>query len=155
MTSFRRPAGIAAHDVEMTSRRRRFDVITSHRRHVPAGTGQTEREREREKHFHIRNNLGLVAKYVPPNKGSKDFSKIHEFHTTRGRNTVSLVFMIRMKFRCPDGLWVLNQRRIWQRKERDGLRLSYALPKKQWVSDPGCPYADDEKLYLYPAGTHR
>ena len=26
------------------------------------------------------------------------------------------------------------------RKERDGLRLSSAVPKIQWVSNPHCPY---------------
>ena len=30
--------------------------------------------------------------------------------------------------------------RIRQRKERDGLRLSSAVPKIQWDSNPHCPY---------------
>ena len=29
---------------------------------------------------------------------------------------------------------------IRQRKERDGLRLSSAVPKIQWDSNPHCPY---------------
>ena len=30
--------------------------------------------------------------------------------------------------------------RIRQQKERDGLRLSSAMPKMQWDSNPHCPY---------------
>ena len=33
-----------------------------------------------------------------------------------------------------------NQGRIRQRKERDGFRLSSAVPKIQWGSSPHCPY---------------
>ena len=33
-----------------------------------------------------------------------------------------------------------NQDRIRQRNERDGLRLSSAVPKIQWESNPHCPY---------------
>ena len=38
--------------------------------------------------------------------------------------------------------WVpfLNWGRIRQRKEREGLRLSSAVPKIQWDSNPHCPY---------------
>ena len=38
--------------------------------------------------------------------------------------------------------WVplLNQRRIRQGKERDGLSLSYALPNIQWAPNLNCPY---------------
>ena len=32
-----------------------------------------------------------------------------------------------------------NEGRISQRKERDGLRLSSAVPKIQWDSNPNCP----------------
>ena len=34
----------------------------------------------------------------------------------------------------------LNEGRIRQRKEREGLRLSSAMPKIQWDSNPHCPY---------------
>ena len=42
----------------------------------------------------------------------------------------------------PSRKWVpfSNQGRIRQRKERDGLRLSSAVPKLQWDSNPHCPY---------------
>ena len=33
-----------------------------------------------------------------------------------------------------------NQIGIRQRKERDGLCLSSAVPKIQWYSNPNCPY---------------
>ena len=33
-----------------------------------------------------------------------------------------------------------NQGRIRQRNERDGIRLSSAVPMIQWVSNPHCPY---------------
>ena len=41
------------------------------------------------------------------------------------------------------GKWLpfSNQERIRQRKERDGLRLSYAVSKTQWASNPNCSYA--------------
>ena len=42
----------------------------------------------------------------------------------------------------PSRKWVpfSNQGRIRQRKERDGLCLSSAVPKIQWDSNPHCPY---------------
>ena len=38
--------------------------------------------------------------------------------------------------------WVpfLNKGRLRQRKERDGLCLSSAMPKIEWDSNPHCPY---------------
>ena len=33
-----------------------------------------------------------------------------------------------------------NKGRLRQRKERDGLHLSSAVPKIQWDSNPHCPY---------------
>ena len=41
-----------------------------------------------------------------------------------------------------DGYWYFfsNLGRIRQRKERDGLHLSTAVPKIQWASNPDCPY---------------
>ena len=33
-----------------------------------------------------------------------------------------------------------NQGKTWQRKERNGLRLSSAVSKIQWNSNPHCPY---------------
>ena len=42
----------------------------------------------------------------------------------------------------PSSEWVpfSNEGRLRQRKERDGLRLSSAVPKIQWDSNPNCPY---------------
>ena len=42
----------------------------------------------------------------------------------------------------PSSKWVLisNEGRIRQRKVRDGLRLSSAVPKIQWDYNPNCPY---------------
>ena len=42
----------------------------------------------------------------------------------------------------PNSKWVpfSNKGRIRQRMERDGLRLSLAVPKIQWDSNPHCPY---------------
>ena len=43
----------------------------------------------------------------------------------------------------PSSKWVpfSNQGRIRQRKERDGLCLSSAVPRIQWDSNPHCPYS--------------
>ena len=38
------------------------------------------------------------------------------------------------------GTFFMNQGRLRQQKERDGLRLSSAVPKIQWDSNPHCPY---------------
>ena len=50
-------------------------------------------------------------------------------------------------------IWVpfSNQGRIKQRKERDGVRLSSAVPKIQWDSNPDCPngYKAMGNFYLY------
>ena len=42
----------------------------------------------------------------------------------------------------PSSKWVpfSNKGRIRQRKDRDGLCLSSAVPKIQWDSNPHCPY---------------
>ena len=41
----------------------------------------------------------------------------------------------------PSSKWVpSNVGRLRQRKERDGLRLSSAVPKIQWESNHHCPY---------------
>ena len=41
----------------------------------------------------------------------------------------------------PNSKWVpvSNKGRIRQQKERDGLRLSSAVPKIQWDTNPHCP----------------
>ena len=38
-----------------------------------------------------------------------------------------------------NGYLFSNWGRMGQRKERDGLRLSFALPKIQWHTNPNCP----------------
>ena len=38
---------------------------------------------------------------------------------------------------------------IRQEKERNGLRLSYSLPKIQWTSNPHCPYGHSAVRNLY------
>ena len=46
---------------------------------------------------------------------------------------------LRENFLChPSSIWVTfsNQGKIRQRKERDGLRLSFAVPMIQWDSNP-------------------
>ena len=57
-----------------------------------------------------------------------------------------LGFAIRLleNFLCqPSGKWVTfsNQEKIRQRKKRDGLRLSFAVPMIQWDSNPAAPTA--------------
>ena len=49
--------------------------------------------------------------------------------------------LVNGKFCQPSSKWVplTNQRRKKQRKERDGLRLSYTMSKTQWVSSPTAP----------------
>ena len=53
----------------------------------------------------------------------------------------------------PSSKWIpfLNKGRIRQRKERDGLHLSSAVPKIQWDSNPHCPYSYKAmgNLYLF------
>ena len=51
----------------------------------------------------------------------------------------------------PSRKWVpfSNKGRIRQRKERDGLRLSSAVPKIQWDSNPHCPYGYKAMGHLY------
>ena len=38
-----------------------------------------------------------------------------------------------------NGYLFQNKERIWQRKEKDGLRLSFAVLKLQWDSNPTAP----------------
>ena len=45
-----------------------------------------------------------------------------------------------------NGYLFSNKRRLRQRKEMDGLRLSSAVPKIQWDSNPTAPMGN---LYLY------
>ena len=48
-------------------------------------------------------------------------------------------------------IWVpvSNQGKIRQQKERDGLRLSCAVLKIQWFSNPHCPYGYKAMGNLY------
>ena len=43
----------------------------------------------------------------------------------------------------PNSIWISlsNRGRIWQRKERDRLRLSSVVPKVQWAPNLHCPTA--------------
>ena len=51
----------------------------------------------------------------------------------------------------PSSKWILfsNKGRIRQRKERNGLRLSFAVPKIQWDSNPHCPYDYQAMGHIY------
>ena len=78
-------------------------------------------------------------------------------HKVAGGNEFKLGFAIRPQENSlcqPSSKWVLvsNQERIRQRKERDGLNLSFALPKIQSVNVLYCPYGYFAMgdLYRYP-----
>ena len=67
-----------------------------------------------------------------------------------GSNTDETSRLMENSFFQSSSKWSLfsNQGRIRQRKERDGLRLSYAVPKIQLAFNPHCPYGQSSSLHF-------